>query len=835
MKQKFELFLTLCAISITLTGCKGISIVDQYLKDQIEQQSGLHDDENYKKYENYKNEGKLNEEGYYQEEDQVVDHNSDIHVSFATNSNLSVTYYADEEHKTIIDQNNYYAEPGTDIFAEVLINDDINSTEYESAGFRIVEYTNDGKSVERDFSKEDYLSNGKVLHVPEQFTGKGLSVEPLGQYKKRQISFDDHYVDNEGNIHALNGDWFINDKAVENDSAEINPVSSYIISYKYDNDKYFYLSSAPASFYNDIAIGEVIFKQREATDETVDYSVELHEYISVGLISDQDREVAVNGGDYQSVKAGTELEISKLKYGDTVTIVTDSKWLELGKYRNLILTDSEVLSGDEYKYSMVVPQKGGEYEFNPADYSYQHGTIAFTCFGSRVTNTQYLAEGSKIFYEQETADNGYWLPDGDHCIVVGTKEETVKQLKAIRFEPMVKATVYLPQPEYGGSIIYKVNGSRITTSSYKAQSGTKISMDIKAWEGWKNNYKSGEIYTVGSDQSQTATIAGKSVDTAFTEDESHKPEFSVVLERTVGEDMEFTFEAAEFKKGVSHYGGGWKITDLKDRNSGYNIIDNSQTIISDQKIGTQDGIMITMSNRAIPTGKAVRIKVDKTDKKGKTTSEIRYENDMSRNPDPVYIYEPDEIATSKTWYKDIKITIGVVDVRKYTVAKSSEHTVLTVRNEDTKSILKQDELVEGSQKVIVTIAPTPGYYVTGRRVTDGVYQEKMKYDDYVKRKDDLVENHPAKKCIRIVLGTADEYAEYTYKLDGKTVSGTVNAEDGQRLKLKYEVYGTDYKIKKKILDALNSKSIEKAITVTEDMDGKTIDRKDFDIEVEKEE
>ena len=78
-----------------------------------------------------------------------------------------------------------------------------------------------------------------------------------------------------------------------------------------------------------------------------------------------------------------------------------------------------------------------------------------------------------------------------------------------------------------------------------------------------------------------------------------------------------------------------------------------------------------------------------------------------------------------------------------------------------------------------------------------------------------------------------EIPKYIYKLEGKEVSGSVNAEDGQQLKLKYDVSGTDYKVKKKIGDSIRDESTERSITVTRDMDGKTIDRNDFNIEVTK--
>ena len=194
----------------------------------------------------------------------------------------------------------------------------------------------------------------------------------------------------------------------------------------------------------------------------------------------------LNNGPEQKIKKGEDLTIPRLKYGDTVVIESDAEWKELETRRDLILQSEEQLQSGEaaYKYTMIVPQKGGEFVFNPAEYQYAHGTLSFFCFGEEVNSIQYLAKGSKITYAQKTADDGYWLSEGEHVITVTTPEATRKELQSIAFTEKVRVNVQLNQPAFGGRIEYYANGVRIDTSEYKSDSGAVISMKFFPWEGW---------------------------------------------------------------------------------------------------------------------------------------------------------------------------------------------------------------------------------------------------------------------------------------------------------------------------------------------------------------
>jgi len=543
MRKKTIFFLS-AILALSLTGCSNIK---DRIGDQMMKQSGVLADANYQKYKQYAEAGALDVDGYYIErvnEDKTA--HAQIRVTFAVNNNLSVQYYTDAVHRNAVDMTDCYLNPGASIYAVVAVNDDVFSSMYDFSGFRIYEIDADGKRTESAELQMTESEEEYVLNIPASFTGTDISIEPVGAYQQRTISLNDYYTDDNNAQMSLTGTWVINDKEYTSDSVEISPVTPYIISYEYDSNEYFYLSSSPECYYTNNEEGIVIFNQREAGDETADYSVELHKYISVTLISDMDRQVKVNGEDaYQSVKANGELVLDHLKYGDTVTIQTNKEWLTLETNKELILTNTEPLYAETYKYTLIVPEKDGEFMFVPSDYSYEHGTITFKCFGQTVTTPQMLAKGSKIYYEQASANTGYWLAGDNNYIVVGEEAETIAALKAIHFTPMVNVTVSLPQPT-GGTVTYKLNGTRVYNLTVSTYSGATITMSFDPWEGWISSVTGEATYRVGDDTTQTVNADGKAIDTVLTEDDGHKPNLSLNLEKTVGESMEFKLEASGY-------------------------------------------------------------------------------------------------------------------------------------------------------------------------------------------------------------------------------------------------------------------------------------------------
>ncbi len=374
-------------------------------------------------------------------------------------------------------------------------------------------------------------------------------------------------------------------------------------------------------------------------------------------------------------------------------------------------------------------------------------------------------------------------------------------------------SVSLPQPDAGGTIIYKVNGATIEGDNIRLYSGDEIAMEFIAWEGWIS--PSGEsVYTVGTDSVQAVTVGGKDINDLFYEDQGHKPKLSVSLETSVDTDMCFSVTAS-----------GYSASDM--HRSTHAITDDK--VIKGERIGTDKPIELSVSNKALQSGTAIRITVTRTTDKKQTITETRYIDTLSSTIDPIYIYQPGTNATAKEWYSSIEIAIGIADVAYFTAAPSPEHTNISVASTEDNTILTDGVLVESTQKVTVTLTPESGYYIEGSKGSDSFYSETMTYSKYLEGITNILENHSAKKYCVLTLDESDAYASYSYKLDGEEVSGKVNARINSTLKLTYKLTDSNYQLTDTIAGIF--KETTKSLKVTADMDGTVITKADFGIQV----
>jgi hypothetical protein len=109
----------------------------------------------------------------------------------------------------------------------------------------------------------------------------------------------------------------------------------------------------------------------------------------------------------------------------------------------------------------------------------------------------------------------------------------------------------------------------------------------------------------------------------------------------------------------------------------------------------------------------------------------------------------------------------------------------------------------------------------------------MSFSKYLSGIQDIVQKHPAMKIYLATLDSSDLYGTCIYKLEGDIVSGTVELRDGQKLTLEYEITDSSYIIENAsgIGPWKNNKKTTGSIEVTAALDGKTIQREDFNISV----
>ena len=556
-----------------MTILSGCARMDRFMENKIREASGIFEDDNYVSYKNIVASGNVDAEGFYVQNPERM--TGSVHVTFAANSNLDIRYFEDADKRIAINTDSCYLNPGDYIYANVEMDGKISSV-YDFLSFDIYEYSDTGEKTllsDRNSGEADETKN--VVQIPIDYAGTEISIVPTGRYVPKKISLMSYYIGEDSEKHkCLDGEWSINEREFTEDSVEIDPRFSYIVSYKYDNDQFFCVATEPENYYKNNDDGIVIFDQKATTDAPDEYSVILHKYISVSIVSDMDRTVIVNKSPIQNIKANEELTISMLKYGDKVTIETNEEWKNIEKLNeDLICLDTEPLNNGAYRYILTVPEEGGEFLFDPSEYQYEHGSLTFQCFGNVVNSVQKLAKGSKIFYEERTAEEGYWLGDGQHYIVVGEETETRQQLNDIKFIERVQVSVDLKQPAFGGRMSYYIDGKKISAKQTDLYSGTTVEMDFEPWEGWICNYKDGQQYFVTGDSNQSVTEGGLDVDSIFKEDNDHKPELTVVIEKSVGKEMMFDFSASGLSVGESSYQGAWYQSDYK--------------LIDAQKIGTE--------------------------------------------------------------------------------------------------------------------------------------------------------------------------------------------------------------------------------------------------------
>ena len=109
----------------------------------------------------------------------------------------------------------------------------------------------------------------------------------------------------------------------------------------------------------------------------------------------------------------------------------------------------------------------------------------------------------------------------------------------------------------------------------------------------------------------------------------------------------------------------------------------------------------------------------------------------------------------------------------------------------------------------------------------------MKYAKYIDDMDKIIKDHPIMKYIQITLDIEDEYGDCEFIYNRESVKGTIKVKQNDVIKLNYSLTDPDYSIDKRegvisVIDGvLHKNNMTISIKVTDEMDGKTISRKDY--------
>lgn len=427
MKRAFVLIMAFTML--LLTGC---SAVDARLEQALLEKSGILEQEDYLQYQQYLEAGRLDDDGQYFDPnlDEVTSSEQEkpsgkIHITFAENRYLNIWYYTDSSMKTPIDTTSCYLNPGDRLYAKVIACVNPNSNLYRLAEYRIMEYDAEG------IIKNKYIQkvNDGVLEyeIPTNFTSTEMSIIPVGEYPNRNLSMSVYYVDDNGNKCSLGnaGTWSINSNSIGGNTAQISPIESYVLKFAYDTGNYFYVGCEPACFTKNPAnAGFVEFWEAESTDADMNYSVELHKFLSLSLKFGAEAKVSINQGDFETIKKNKVLNIPKLQYGDSITIETSGDCtITGGNYQHISATKDPIVNSYRYTLKVVPAAESNAAEvlkqtldvkriFNVTlDTNCDYGTCIYKLDGKTVSGTTQVQEGQALTVTYKITDKNYSFAD----------------------------------------------------------------------------------------------------------------------------------------------------------------------------------------------------------------------------------------------------------------------------------------------------------------------------------------------------------------------------------------------------------------------------------------
>ena len=237
-------------------------------------------------------------------------------------------------------------------------------------------------------------------------------------------------------------------------------------------------------------------------------------------------------------------------------------------------------------------------------------------------------------------------------------------------------------------------------------------------------------------------------------------------------------------------------------------------VLYDGKVDVDKDIIIETKGIKLGANTALKLKIVKDGK----TEEIRYV--ASADMREVILAMEGGVS-----FDEISVEISVVDIVIYSKQEIANANVTLQFVDGDKHVLTDKELLEESRKVKVTIEPVNGYYVVAnlKKLSEGKYAEEVKFSEYKK----VMEKHPVKKYVNVVLDVTDPYAagKVTYILNGEEITATISKElrEEDSLKVKYEITESGYKFTGGVLDFITLiKTKSEDIEIASELDGTTV-------------
>ncbi len=703
MRKSKKWIILLCFGMLSASGCASVETWSEsaLMESALEELPDFAED--MKKFDELKAEGRITENGEVIElvetepvkEASVMDTTGMIHVTFASNNLLDVSYYKDAELTQPLSKEGCYLSPNDCIYAAVPKCKNEFSNMYSFECFRIYQHDADGK---RTVTETVPLNENKLVYqIPMLTEEAGISIVPLGQYTNRQIVMNDYLQKSNGEKQELSGVWTVNNKEYNHELVEISPLASYDVSYKYKGEMYYFISASPADACRfpkekGDAEGEVIFKRQEAEMENPveNFSVELHEYLSATIENKAKGLVYTKVNDREeNEKISDKVEISKLKCGSVIEFKTDI--LHKLESTSVNLNDPTEVE-DGFIYMVEVPEQA-DGKLNFFVNNWDKKTLDITV--DKSTSETLLDKIGNLFSGGNEKESIVTLYAGGNSY---TYEELQKGKEVVL-------------NEYDDLEI-------VVNKNLPKDSQVHIVIDNE------------DIFIVKPDSEELRKtldyedVSSLRITIQNTENENanQKTKLEVILDKSLGGNILFSVDA-----------------------SGKNIVKEVGYIKGMEKIfnGNVDAeqeIILSANNMQLNSKKAVKLTVEKD---GECT-EIRYVKGQN-------LSETMTAAVNENYCGEMKIIISLVDVVSHKACAGENCTIQLQFKDADRKIIADGDWLEEDRDVILTIIAKEGYYIDSafghgwHMQGDNVYQREMKYSKYVKEIEEILKKNPVKQ------------------------------------------------------------------------------------------
>jgi len=121
------------------------------------------------------------------------------------------------------------------------------------------------------------------------------------------------------------------------------------------------------------------------------------------------------------------------------------------------------------------------------------------------------------------------------------------------------------------------------------------------------------------------------------------------------------------------------------------------------------------------------------------------------------------------------------------------------------SILKAGDSIDNDVKVTVQIKGVGDYYIDGTDASNGIYEKKMKYQEYTSNIDTILSKLKTVKYCTVKLVTDDPHGTVIYTLGDVeyTEEATIRVRHGQKIKMQYTLTDSEFKYKREGWNPLN--------------------------------